>query len=175
MMIMEPQERVKRRNAHVYANITGYATTTDGVDRIDPAQDGKQLARAIRTALEDAKLKTESIDYICLDGAATKIGDISETRAIKDVFNSRSKQIPMSAPKSIYGNMLGASGAVDVITTVLAMEHSLVPPTINLHEPDPECDLDYTPNSARKHKIKNALVISRGRGGINSVLILQRN
>ena len=81
----------------------------------------------------------------------------------------------MSAPKSIYGNMLGATGVVDVITTVLAMEHSVVPPTINLNDPDPECDLDYVPNKSRPHEINNAMIISRGRGGINSVLVLQKN
>jgi len=175
MIIMEPQVRVKARKTHIYANIIGYSTTTDGVDRIEPAADGKQLARAISTALDDAQLKPQDIDYVCLDGAATLIGDISETRAIHTVFNSHSKKIPMSAPKSIYGNMLGATGAVDVITTVLAMEHSVVPPTINLNDPDPLCDLDYVPNKSRPHNINNAMIISRGRGGINSVLILQKD
>ena len=133
------------------------------------------MSRAIRMALDDAQLQPEAIDYVCLDGAGTKNGDISETRAIHAVFNSHSKRIPMSAPKSIYGNMLGATGVVDVITTVLAMEHSVVPPTINLNDPDPECDLDYVPNNSRPDKISNAMIISRGRGGINSVLILQKN
>ena len=94
--------------------------------------------------------------------------------AIKQVFNGNARKIPCSAPKSVFGNMLGASGALDVITTVLAMEHSMVPPTINLTTPDPECDLDYCPNKAQAKEIKNALVINRGRGGINCVLILQK-
>jgi 3-oxoacyl-(acyl-carrier-protein) synthase len=175
MIIMEPPRRVKSRNAHVYAYISGYATTTDGVDRIEPAADGKQLARAIRTALDDARMNPKDIDYVCLDGVGTKIGDVSETRAIKEVFNSHAKSIPMSAPKSIYGNMLGATGVVDVITTVLAIEHSVVPPTINLNDPDPECDLDYVPNNSRSHAINNAMIISRGRGGINSVLVIQKS
>ena len=94
--------------------------------------------------------------------------------AIKQAFNGYAKKIPVSAPKSIFGNMLGASGAVDVITTLLAMEHSMVPPTINYQTPDPECDLDYCPNKAQAKNIKNALIINRGRGGINAVLVLQK-
>ncbi len=174
ILILEPQSRVKNRGAHVYANIIGYATTTDGVDRIQPATDGVQLARAIKMALEDAQLEPRDIDYICADGAATVIGDMTETKAIKLAFNSYSHKIPVTAPKATFGNMLGASGALDVITTLLAMEHNVVPPTINYSQPDPGCDLDYCPNKAQEKEIKNALVINRGRGGINCVLVLQR-
>ncbi|MCR4337175.1 MAG: beta-ketoacyl-[acyl-carrier-protein] synthase family protein [Candidatus Omnitrophica bacterium] len=174
MLILESQKRAESRGAKVYANIIGYGTTTDAVDRIEPASDGAQLARAIRIALDDAELDPSQIDYICADGEGTPVGDLSETRAIKQVFNGYSKKIPVSAPKAIFGNMLGASGALDVITTVLAMEHSLVPPTINYQMPDPECDLDYCPNVAREKEINRALIINRGRGGINSVLILQK-
>ena len=174
ILTLEPQSRVKQRNAHVYANIIGFATTTDGVDRIEPAADGVELARAIEAALKDAQLEPSQVDYICADGAGTQLGDVSETRAIKKVFNGRAKKIPVTAPKSIFGNMLGACGAVDVITTVLAMEHNTVPPTINYQTPDPECDLDYCPNQAQEKEIKNALIINRGRGGINTVLVLQK-
>ena len=174
VLTLELQSRVAKRGAHVYASIIGYGTTTDASDRINPAQDGHQLARAIRMALDDAGLAPKDIDYICADGAATKIGDITETKAIKEVFNGYAKKIPVSAPKSIFGNMLGASGVLDVITTVLAIEHSMVPPTINYQTPDPECDLDYCPNKAQKKTIKNAMIINRGRGGINCVLILQK-
>lgn len=174
IVVLEPQERVENRDVHVYGYIIGYGTTTDGVHRIHPAEDAQQLARAIRISLNDAKLDPSQIDYICSDGSATKTGDVTETKAIKQVFNSYAKKIPISAPKSIIGNMLGASGAVDVITTLLAMEHEMVPPTINYSEPDPECDLDYVPNKAQEKEIRNALVISRGRGGINCALILQK-
>ena len=174
VLILESPERVQKRNARVYANIIGYGTTTDGVDRIQPAADGKELGRAIQIALEDAGLEPSQIDYICADGAGTILSDLSETRGIKQAFNGYAKKIPVSAPKSVFGNMLGASGAMDVITTVLAMEHGIIPPTINYLEPDPECDLDYCPNKAQAKKIKNALVISRGRGGINCALILQK-
>lgn len=174
VLTLEPQSRVAKRNAHVYANIIGYGTTTDAINRIDPATDGHQLVKAIRMALDDAKLAPKDIDYICADGAGTVEGDISETRAIKQAFGDYAKKIPVSAPKSIYGNMLGACGALDVITTVLAMEHNMVPPTINYQTPDPECDLDYCPNKAQAKTIKNAMIINRGRGGINCVLVLQK-
>lgn len=174
VLILEPLSRIERLKKKVYANIIGYGTTTDGVDRIDPSKDGMQLARAVEIALKDAGLEPKEIDYICADGAGTVLGDITETKAIKQVFGDYAKNIPVSAPKSIYGNMLGACGALDVATTVLAMEHSMIPPTINYQTPDPQCDLDYCPNKARAKTIKNAIVINRGRGGINCVLILQK-
>ncbi len=174
IVILEPLARAQSRGARVYANIIGFGTTTDGVDRIDPAKDGVELAKAIQIALDDAGLKPEEINYICLDGAATQLGDVTEAMAIKRVFNGNAKKIPVSAPKSVFGNMLGACGAVDVIATVLAMEHSMVPPTINVEDPDPACELDHVFNKVREHKINNALVINRGRGGINCALILQK-
>jgi 3-oxoacyl-(acyl-carrier-protein) synthase len=174
ILILESHKRVQSRGARVYANIIGYGTSCDGVDRINPAADGVQLARAIKIALDDAGLSFKDIDYICSDGAATLVGDISETRAIKQVFGKRAYQIPVSAPKAIFGNMLGACGALDVIMTMMAMEHSLVPPTINYQDPDPECDLDYCPNKAQEKEIKNALIINRGRGGINCAMILAK-
>jgi 3-oxoacyl-(acyl-carrier-protein) synthase len=174
VLILEPSARAKKRQAPVYAHIVGYGTTTDGVDRVEPAADGVELANAIEIALKDARLEASQVDYICSDGAATQIGDLSETRAIKQVFKGDAKKIPVSAPKAIFGNMLGASGALDVAVTVLAMEHNMVPPTINYTRPDPECDLDYCPNKAQEKTIKNALVINRGRGGINCALVLQK-
>ncbi len=174
IVILERLERAQKRNAHVYANIIGYGTTTDGVDRIEPATDGVGLASAIRIALRDAKLNPEDIDYISLDGAATKMGDLTEAMAIKQVFNGSSENVIASAPKAIFGNMLGATGAMDVITTVLAMEHGVIPPTINIEEKDPDCDINLCMNKAVEKEINNALVINRGRGGINSILVLEK-
>ncbi len=174
IIIMESEERAQKRSVPVYGYVTGYGTTTDGVDRIEPADDGKELARAIKMALDDAQLEPSQIDYICADGAGTAIGDKTETLGIKLAFNSYAKKIPVSAPKSMFGNLLGASGAVDVITTLLAMKNSMIPPTINLENPDPECELDYCPNKAQSREIKRALVINRGRGGINTALVLER-
>lgn len=175
VLILEPQSRLAQNKKKVYANIIGYGSTTDGVNRINPSNDPEQLARAITIALKDAALEPKDIDYICADGAGTLLGDITETKAIKLAFGDYAKKIPVSAPKSVFGNMLGASGALDVATTVLAMEHSMVPPTINYQTPDPECDLDYCPNKAQAKEIKNAMIINRGRGGINCVLALQKN
>ncbi len=174
ILILEPPERAVRRGGRVYARIVGFATNTDGVDRIEPAADGRALARAIRSAIDDAGLAPEDIDYICADGVGTRLGDVSETAGIKEALGPAAFRIPVSAPKTIFGNTLGASGALDVITTILAMEHGVVPPTINLRTPDPECDLDYCPNRAQEKEIRNAVVISRGRGGINTVLVLQK-
>jgi len=174
ILILEPQERVKSRGVGVYANIIGYGTTTDGVDRIHPSSDAKELVRAIKMALEDAQIESSQIDYICADGAGTHLGDITETKAIKEIFNSRARKIPISAPKSMFGNLLGASGALDVITTVLAIEHNIIPPTINYEHPDPQCDLDYTPNQARKADIRVALSNSFGFGGTNACVIFRR-
>lgn len=174
VLILESLERVKLRRVNSLANIIGYATTCDGFDRIKEAADAKQLARAISLALADAEIGIEEIDYICADGAATKIGDITETKAIKEVFGKRAYQIPVSAPKSMFGNLLGASGAVDLIIAILAMENNTVPPTINLEEPDPECDLDYCPNKAQNKEINKAMIISRGRGGINCVMVIEK-
>ncbi|MBF0479104.1 MAG: beta-ketoacyl-[acyl-carrier-protein] synthase family protein [Candidatus Omnitrophica bacterium] len=174
IMIMEPEARAKKRGVKIYGNVIGYASTTDGVNRIDSAEDGVELARAIRLALEDAKLNPDQIDYVCLDGAGQKKADLSETRAIKAVFGANAKNIPMSAPKSVFGNMLGASGAVDVLTTLLAMEYKTVPPTINLKNPLAGCDLNYCANGSVSKEINNAMVISRGRGGINAVMVISK-
>ena len=175
VLILETPERTARRGSHILANILGYATTTDGFDRIEPEPTGEQLSRAIKLALDDAGLGINDIDYICADGVATKIGDITETKAIKEVFGKKAYRIPVSAPKSMFGNLLGASGAVDLIATILAMENKTVPPTINLNTPDSECDLDYCPNKAQNKEIKRAMVISRGRGGINCVMIVEKS
>jgi 3-oxoacyl-[acyl-carrier-protein] synthase II len=174
ILTLERLADAQKRKAPVYAEICGFATNCDGYDRIEPEPQGNHLAWAIEEALKEAGFTKESIDYICADGSGTIDGDISETRAIKKVFGKRAKDIPVSTPKSMFGNMLGAQGGVDVITTVLSMMYSTICPTINYRTPDPQCDLDYVPNEARHQEIKRALVISRGRGGINAVMALER-
>ncbi len=173
ILVMEGIERAKSRGARPSAYISGYGTTCDAVDRINPASDGKELARAIEMALADAKVNKEEIGYISLDGLAVDIWDDSEIRAIKTVFGSRLKDIPLSCPKSMFGNLLGASGALDLIVSLLAMEHNLVPPTINLDEPAAN-GLSFVRKEAKQHNISKALIISRGRGGINSVLVVEK-
>ena len=173
IITMENIERAKARKANIQAIISGYATTCDGKDRINPATDGKELARAIRMALDDARVNTSEIDYISLDGLACDDWDAGEVNSIKEVFGNYARNIPVSCPKSMFGNLLGASGVVDVIIAILAMEHSLAPPTINLDQPA-DNGLNYIRKQAQEHQINKALVISRGRGGINSVLVLEK-
>ena len=173
ILVMESIARAKARGANILALISGYATTCDAVDRINPAADGEELARAINMALSDAKVSPEEIDYISLDGLAVDIWDDSEVEAIKKVFGAKAKDIPISCPKSMFGNLLGASGAIDLIITILAMEHNLVPPTLNLDEPAAK-GLNFVAKEAKAHNINKALVISRGRGGINSVLVVEK-
>ena len=172
ILVMESIERAKSRGIKPSVLISGYGTTCDAVNRINPARDGKELARSINMALADAGITPEKIDYISLDGLAVDIWDNSEAAAIKSVFGNRAKDIPMSCPKSMFGNLLGASGAVDLIITILAMEHNLVPPTINLEEPALN-GLKFIGKEAKEYKINKALIISRGRGGINSALIVE--
>ncbi|MFY9402586.1 MAG: beta-ketoacyl-[acyl-carrier-protein] synthase family protein [Candidatus Omnitrophota bacterium] len=173
VVVMESVQRAKSRKANILALISGYATTCDGVDRINCASDGKELALAIKEALLDAKVAPSDIDYISLDGLAVDLWDNSEVEAIKDVFGEKAKDIPVSCPKSMFGNLLGASGAVDLIATILAMENSLVPPTINLDSPA-LIGLNYISREAKEYKINKALIISRGRGGINAVLVVEK-
>ena len=173
IIVMESVEQANSRGARIAACISGYGTSCDGKDRIHPDPSGEQLARAIRMALMEASTGPEEIDYISLDGLALKAWDESEVNALKSVFGKRVREIPASCPKSMFGNLLGASGALDLITTILAMEHGLVPPTINLDEPAVE-GLNYVTRQAKEHAINKALVISRGRGGINSVMLIER-
>ncbi|MDD2702933.1 MAG: beta-ketoacyl-[acyl-carrier-protein] synthase family protein, partial [Candidatus Omnitrophica bacterium] len=173
IVVMEDESHFKVRNAHPLAWIAGYGTTCDGKYRIEPDSNPAQLIRAISMALADAGIGAEEIDYISLDGFAVDIWDKTEADAIKKVFGKRVEGIPVSCPKSMFGNLLGASGAVDLIITMLAMEHNLIPPTINLDNPDPN-GLDYVAGKARLHEIHRALIISRGRGGINSALVVEK-
>ncbi len=175
LVVLEEIESARKRGATVYGFITGYATCCDGTHRITPDPSGKGLAKAIKAALAMAGYQPSDIDYICADGVGTKSGDISETKAIKRVFGNYAQKIPISAPKSMFGHLMGASNAVDVITTLLAMQEGIIPPTINYQTIDPECDLDYVPNTSRPKQIDRALVIGRGRGGINTVLTIERS
>lgn len=173
IVLLEPVARAKERGANIFAYICGYGTSCDGVDRINPASDGKELARAIKMALADAQVSAGDIEYISLDGLAVEIWDNSEITAIKSVFGDKLKKIPVSCSKPMFGNLLGASGAVDMIIAILAMEHSLVPPTLNLDEPAIN-GLNYITKKAQEFNIERALIISRGRGGINSALVIEK-
>lgn len=174
IVVMESVARAKKRGAKILGYISGYATSCDGVDRINCARDGQELARAIADALADAQVNADEIGYISLDGLAVDLWDNSEINALKLAFGSRLKDIPISCPKSMFGNLLGASGAVDMITALLAMEYGLVPVTLNLDTPSVN-GLNYVTQEAKEYKIDKALIISRGRGGINAVLVVEKD
>jgi len=170
---MESVARAKQRKANILGYISGYGTTCDGVDRINPEISGKELARAIELALSDAQVDAGQIDYISLDGLATDAWDNSEINALSLVFGKRLKDIPLGCPKSMFGNLLGASGVLDMISAFLAMENNLVPPIVNLDDPAQD-GLNYIRGQAKEYKINKSLVISRGRGGINAVLVVEK-
>ena len=173
IVVMESVKRAKKRGANILGLISGYGTSCDGADRINCASDGKELARAINMALSDAAVNAGEIDYISLDGLATDLWDNSEIKALSLVFGDDLKKIPVSCPKSMFGNLLGASGVVDMIIALLAMEHNLVPPTLNLDTPVLN-GINYVAKEAREYKVSKSLIISRGRGGINSVLVVEK-
>ncbi len=173
IVVMESVARAKTRGANILGFISGYGTSCDGVDRISCAPDGVELARAINLALWDAQITAQEIDYISLDGLAVELWDNSEINALKLVFKDNLKNIPVSCPKSMFGNLLGASGVVDMITALLAMEHNLVPPILNLDTPVLK-GINFISKVAKEYQIKKSLIISRGRGGINSVLVVEK-
>jgi 3-oxoacyl-[acyl-carrier-protein] synthase II len=173
IVVMESISRAKKRGANLLGLISGYGTSCDGVDRINCASDGKELARAINMALDDAGARPQDIGYISLDGLAVDLWDNSEIKALNLVFGSSLKDIPVSCPKSMFGNLLGASGVLDMIIALLAMEHSLVPPTLNLDAPVLN-GINYVAKEAREYKVDKSLIISRGRGGINSALVVEK-
>jgi len=173
IVVMESIQRAQDRRANILGLISGYGTSCDGVDRINCASDGKELARAIDMALADASARAEEIGYISLDGLAVELWDNSEIKALKLVFGNNLNKIPISCPKSMFGNLLGASGVLDMIIAFLAMEHSLVPPILNLEKPALN-NLNYVTKESREYKASKSLIISRGRGGINSVLVVEK-
>lgn len=172
IIILENMEHAKKRGAKIYGEIAGFSMTNDGIHPTKQDMEGRQLSRAMQTAIKEAGIAVDDIDYICANGSATKDGDIAETKAIKAVFEKKASQMPISAPKSAIGNLFGAAGAVDAATTLLAMENSFVPPTVNLEDKDNACDLDYTAMKGKGHKINTALVNSQGRGGVNAVMVV---
>ncbi|MBI3313364.1 MAG: beta-ketoacyl-ACP synthase II [Candidatus Omnitrophica bacterium] len=174
MMVLEEYEHAKKRGAHIYAEILGHGMTCDAYHMTAPDPEGTEASRAMRLAMETAGVSIKDIDYINAHGTSTLLNDKTETMIIKKVFGDRAGQIPISATKSMIGHLIGAAGSVELITTILAMEKGIVPPTINYSVPDPECDLDYVPNKARPAKINIAMKNSFGFGGKNSILILSK-
>ncbi|GAB6875811.1 beta-ketoacyl-ACP synthase II [Thermaerobacter litoralis] len=173
-LILETLEHARRRGARIYAEIIGYGTTADAHHITQPAPGGEGGARAMEAAMADAGLDPADVDYINAHGTSTPQGDVAETQAIKRVFGDHAYRLAVSSTKSMTGHLLGAAGAVESILTVLALRDGVLPPTINLEDPDPECDLDYVPNQARPRAIRVALSNSFGFGGQNACLAFRR-
>ncbi len=173
MMILEDIDFALNRGAPILAEIIGYANTSDSFHLTQPSPEGEGAVRAVDAALRKANISPDEIDYINAHGTATMLNDRTETKVIKKMFGNRAYKIPISAVKSMLGHLLGAAGSIEALITVLAMKQGMIPPTINLTHPDPECDLDYTPNKAREANIRTAMSNSFGFGGHNSVLIFR--
>jgi 3-oxoacyl-[acyl-carrier-protein] synthase II len=171
VVVVEELEHAKKRGAKIYCEVAGYGLSADAFHMTAPPPEGEGAARAMQLALEHARLATSDVDYINAHATSTGLGDISETRAIKTVFGERADQVPISATKSMTGHLLGGAGAVEMAVCALTIRDSVIPPTTNLENPDPECDLDYTPNTAREKKVRVALNNSFGFGGHNATLV----
>ena len=171
-LVLETEEHAARRGARVHCELRGAAATGDAFHLTIPAPDGDGAARAMRGALADAGLDPGAIDYICAHGSATRQNDVSETTAIKSVFGERAYRIPVSSPKSMTGHLMGAAGAISAVASVLALRDGVVPGTLNLATPDPECDLDYAAEGARWVSPRAVMVNAFGFGGQNAVAVL---
>ena len=174
VIILEEREKAIRRGAKIYAEVIGYGANGDAYHITAPAPEGEGAARCMALALKDAGIPPEEIDYINAHGTSTEYNDINETLAIKKIFGERAYKIPISSTKSMTGHLLGAAGAVEGVFSVLALCHGVIPPTINYETPDPQCDLDYVPNEARKVDIKVVLSNSFGFGGTNACVVFRR-
>ncbi|MFH1941145.1 MAG: beta-ketoacyl-ACP synthase II [bacterium] len=174
MVVLEELEHAKKRGAAIYAELAGYGFTGDAYHITAPHPEGKGAVLAMKRAIEDAGLNPEDIDYVNAHGTSTPPNDRTETLAVKTLFKDHAYTLAMSSNKSMIGHLLGASGAVEFIGAVLTVKNGVLPPTINYEVPDPECDLDYVPNTARQQKVKVALSNSFGFGGHNVCLCLKR-
>ena len=174
VIILEEFEHAVKRGAHIYCEVIGYGLSGDAYHMTAPDPKGDGATRCMKMCIDDAKLKPEEVDYINAHGTSTLYNDKIETLAIKKVFGEHAKKVAISSTKSVTGHLLGAAGGVEAVACCMAMKDSLVPPTINLETPDPECDLDYVPNKARKMNVKIALSNSLGFGGHNATIAFKK-
>jgi 3-oxoacyl-[acyl-carrier-protein] synthase II len=174
VVVIEELEFAKRRGAPILAEIVGYGMSADAYHITSPSEDGEGAFRVMRNALRDAKIEPDKIGYINAHGTSTELGDKLETLAIKRAFGDHAGKVLVSSTKSMTGHLLGGAGGLEAGITVMAVVNGIAPPTINLDNPDPECDLDYVPNVARKADIEYALSNSFGFGGTNGSLIFRR-
>jgi 3-oxoacyl-[acyl-carrier-protein] synthase II len=174
VLILERLDYALERGAPILAEILSYSATSDAFHITQPSPNGAGAANALGIALKRAGIRPDEVDYINAHGTATQLNDTAETHAIKSVFGQLAYRIPASAIKSMTGHLLGASGALEAVTSIMTINHGIIPPTINLNNPDPDCDLDYVPNQARKAKVNTVVSNSFGFGGHNSVLVFRR-
>jgi 3-oxoacyl-[acyl-carrier-protein] synthase II len=174
VLVLEELKRAEERGANIWAEIVGFSMSGDAYHITQPVEDGKGIKMAMKKALEDAEIDPGEVDYINAHGTSTPLNDKTETKAIKDLFGKKAYQIPVSSTKSMTGHLLGATGGVEIIACILAIQHQMVPPTINYESPDPECDLDYVPNEARQMKIDVAISNSMGFGGHNATIVVKK-
>jgi 3-oxoacyl-[acyl-carrier-protein] synthase II len=174
ILVMESLEHAKARGAKIYAEIIGYGMTSDAYHITSPAPGGEGAANCMRLALRDAGVEPEVVDYINAHGTSTKYGDEIETAAIKKVFGEHAYRLSVSSTKSMTGHLLGAAGGVEAVVSILSLVNDVIPPTINLENPDPECDLDYVPHKARHRTVNFALSNSFGFGGTNACLLFRK-
>ena len=174
VMVLEELEHAKRRGAKIYAELAGFGMSADAFHMTAPCDDGEGAARCMTNALKNAAINTTEVDYINAHGTSTPLGDIAETIAVKRCFGDYAKKLAVSSTKSMTGHLLGAAGGIEAVFSALAIHHQIAPPTINLENQDPQCDLDYIPNTARKMNINVALSNSFGFGGTNGTIVFRR-
>ncbi|MGH7904801.1 MAG: beta-ketoacyl-ACP synthase II [Candidatus Dormibacteraceae bacterium] len=174
IFVLEEMEHARRRGARVLGEIAGYGASADMYHFTAPEPEGQGAARAMRKALRKAAVAPDEIGYVNAHGTSTRIGDVAETKAIKSVFGDHASKLAISSTKSVHGHLLGGAGAIEAAACLLAMERGALPPTINYETPDPECDLDYVPNSARSADVKLSMSNSFGFGGHNACLVIRR-
>ncbi len=174
VLVLEELKHALKRGAHIYGEVIGFGMTADAYHLTEPDPDGKALSKAIQGALQVGGVRPEEVDYINPHGTSTPLNDKGETKVIKDVFGKQAYRIPVSSTKSITGHLMGAAGGIEAISVLLSIETGIIHPTLNYEFPDPDCDLDYVPNEARKKDVRIGLSVSAGFGGVNSAILLKR-
>ncbi|MDQ6637947.1 MAG: beta-ketoacyl-ACP synthase II [Candidatus Dormibacteraeota bacterium] len=173
-LVLEDWEHARARDARIYGEVAGFGVTNDAFHQVAPDESGAAPAHCIKNALADADIAPEDVDYVNAHGTSTSLNDAAETRALKMALGDHARQVPISSTKSMIGHLLGAAGAVEAIAVLKTINEGVIHPTINLHQPDPECDLDYVPNQARPAEVRIAISNSFGFGGQNCTLVLKR-